>query len=77
MRVYRVRLARREREIADLVGDLLTYGEIAGRLGIEYETVRSCVNRIANKLPDDGRRAQRRVMLWVRSERERLASSAA
>lgn len=64
------RLSRREHEIADLIGAGFSYPAIAAKLGIEPETVRSHVNRIAGRLPDDGCTAYRRVMKW------KLASAA-
>ncbi len=63
-------LSHREREIADLIGDGRPYKEIAAILGIEYESVRSAANRIAARLPDDGRPAYRRVMFWVLAQRK-------
>jgi len=71
----RLRLARREREIADLVGNLWSYQQIAQHLGLAYESVRSCVNRIAARIPgdDDGRGAYKRLASYIQSERANAA----
>lgn len=54
-------LTHREREIVALVLAGLTYREIASRLGIKRPTVDSTVQRIAHKLPGEGR-AQWRIL---------------
>jgi DNA-binding NarL/FixJ family response regulator len=55
----RIELSRREREIAELVGDGFSYKEIGARVRprIEAATVRVYVNRAARKIDLEGDRA--------------------
>jgi len=68
-------LSPRRRAVAELVGEGLSYREIADRLGIDVETARSATNRVSDKIPrapGDDRTAYRRVMRWV-LEQQRAA----
>ncbi len=75
-------LSARRREIAELVGDGLSYPVIAARLRnlrsfrnatIRPRTVQMHVVAIADKLGDDDVPPKVRVMLWVRQQRGRAA----
>lgn len=64
------KLPQRRRQVAELVGDILPYREIAARLDISPHTVRSTVNEVARLLPEDGRDAYHRVLAWVLEQRK-------
>ncbi len=76
-------LSKRRREIAELVGDGLSYEAIACQLAnlrsyrggtICRSTVKMHVYAIAGLLGDDGVPPKVRVMLWVRSQRQPRAA---
>lgn len=55
--ILRVELSPRERQIAELIGDGESYQQIGCSLGISTNSVRSYVNRMANKIDVDSERA--------------------
>lgn len=57
-------LTARQREIAKLVAEGLSYQQIAKRLDISPHTARRHVDDIAAKLGADETKPYRRVMLW-------------
>lgn len=63
-------LSRRRQQVAELVGDGLTYREMALALGISAETVRVHVSEIADKIGRDGNRPYVQVMRWVLEQRK-------
>jgi DNA-binding NarL/FixJ family response regulator len=54
-----------QRQVAEAVASGAGYKDIAKTLGMHHATVRTHVNTIAGKLPDDDLPAFRRVMIWV------------
>lgn len=54
---HQVRFSKRERQIADLVGDGQSYKQIGATLEIDPSTVRSHVVRMAKKCDLEGDRA--------------------
>lgn len=54
-------LTRREREVADLAAQRLPNGEIAERLQVSVDTVKTHLKRVYTKLGVDGRRALARL----------------
>lgn len=57
-------LTNRQREVAALVAEGLSYQAIADRLQISMRTARRHVEDIAAKLGQDGTTPYKRVMLW-------------
>ena len=56
-----VKLSERERQVVELIHENLTYSEIAIKLEIGYETVRTYVNRLKDKT---GKRSRGDLAKW-------------
>jgi len=65
-------LTTREKEVALGIADGLTYSEIADRIGLKLETVRSYVSRLRDKTEF---RRKPQLALWAHSRREDLTAA--
>jgi DNA-binding CsgD family transcriptional regulator len=54
LRARPIKVTGREREIARLMADGLSYSQIAVRIGWEPMSVRVCAHRLAHRLRGDG-----------------------
>lgn len=59
------RLTPRQREVADLVAEGLSYQAIADELHMSLRTARRHVEDIAAKLGEDNTKPYKRVMVWA------------
>lgn len=55
----------REREVAALIAEGHGYATMAKYLGVSPRTIEGHVLAMAAKLPEDGRKPLRRIMLWM------------
>lgn len=63
-------LTPRQRQVAELIADGLSYAEIGERLGIKHQTIRNTVEAICQRTGAHGR-----VEIAVRVNRDRMISS--
>lgn len=63
-----VRLSPREQQIAQLMAEGLSYGEIAVRIGWKGHNVRTAAHRMASRLPGEGSPVVRILRWWYTRE---------